>query len=194
MLMVRRALAVCARHGRSSSPASKSWVLPIRPGHEDLLAFEESVHGFGQAALVKRHVCVRDLQFSQLTAPGFMERGEFSAICFALAKGPYSGEGKDKGWWYLVVYYEPRKQARVERAFRSVGFDIREYEQIPVDPNLEEAEEQKLMTLHGVGGCTCILNAGEYEIVDSDKAGGRAHALARREGVRAGVAVRAFME
>mmetsp|Transcript_91750 Transcript_91750/g.213388 ORF Transcript_91750/g.213388 Transcript_91750/m.213388 type:complete len:182 (-) Transcript_91750:17-562(-) len=136
---------------------------PAGGGQEDLLALEESRCSFGSAALVKRHVCVKNPQLSLITSPECMERGGFSAICFAIAEGPYSGQGSDKVW-YVVVYYSPSTPANVEEVFAAAGIAIDEYEEVPVDP--ASPIEEYFMALHGVGGCTCILSPQEYEIFE----------------------------
>mmetsp|Transcript_101929 Transcript_101929/g.283629 ORF Transcript_101929/g.283629 Transcript_101929/m.283629 type:complete len:184 (-) Transcript_101929:210-761(-) len=156
-------------------PMSDGWVPPAYPGEADLVAFEDRMNSFKKATLVKRHVCVKDPAFVQLTVSEFMEKGEYSLMCFGLAEGPYSGEGDDKTW-YLIVYYEPSKKAKVERAFKSAGAELAEYEQVPVDPESKMDEEQSIMFLHGTGSCTCILNSHEYEVYEGDDAWGPKHA------------------
>mmetsp|Transcript_15917 Transcript_15917/g.49082 ORF Transcript_15917/g.49082 Transcript_15917/m.49082 type:complete len:206 (-) Transcript_15917:90-707(-) len=155
-------------------PMSDGWVPPAYPGEEDLVAFEEKYSAMKKATLVKRHVCVKDPQLVQLTAADAMEKGEFSAICMAIAPGPYSGEGEDKSW-YLIVYYEPSKKAKVERAFKVAGAEIGEYEQVPVDPDSKMDEEQTLMHLHGVGSGACIVNSHEYQVYEGDDPFGPTH-------------------
>mmetsp|Transcript_38567 Transcript_38567/g.104462 ORF Transcript_38567/g.104462 Transcript_38567/m.104462 type:complete len:188 (-) Transcript_38567:105-668(-) len=146
-------------------PMSDGWVPPAYPGEEDLAAFEDKFNSFKKATLVKRHACVKDPSFVQLTAAEYMEKGEYSVMAMALAEGPYSGEGEDRSW-YLVVYYEPSKKAKAERAFKAAGADISEYEQVPVDPDSKMDEEQSLMFLHGSGSSSCILMAHEYQVVE----------------------------
>mmetsp|Transcript_106245 Transcript_106245/g.317447 ORF Transcript_106245/g.317447 Transcript_106245/m.317447 type:complete len:187 (-) Transcript_106245:53-613(-) len=146
-------------------PMSDGWVPPAYPGEEDLIAFEDKFNSFKKATLVKRHACAKDPSFVQLTGADYMEKGEYSVIAMALAEGPYSGEGEDKSW-YLIIYYEPSKKAKVERAFKAAGADISEYEQVPVDPDSKMDEEQSLMFLHGTGNSSCILMSHEYQVVD----------------------------
>ena len=75
------------------------------------LAFEEKINGFKKAALVKRHICVKDPPFVQLSEAAFMEKKEFSCMCFAIAEGPFSGVEEDRTW-YMIIYYEPSKKAK----------------------------------------------------------------------------------
>merc|ERR1712150_13872 len=99
----------------------------------------------------------------------FMEKTEFSCLCFAIAEGPFSGV-EEKRSWYMIIYYEPSKKAKVERAFKSVGCDISEYEQVAVDPDSRVEEEVTFMFLHGSGSCSCVVNTREYILAEGTDA------------------------
>mmetsp|Transcript_107234 Transcript_107234/g.313570 ORF Transcript_107234/g.313570 Transcript_107234/m.313570 type:complete len:184 (-) Transcript_107234:96-647(-) len=171
---VSKPLAEYAGWPKGIYPMSDGWVPPAYPGEEELIAFEDKMNSFKKATLVKRHTCVKDSSFVQLTVSDYMEKGEYSLMSFALAEGPYSGEGEDKSW-YLIVYYEPSKKAKVERAFKTAGADISEYEQVPVDPQSKMDEEQSIMFLHGAGSCACIMNSHEYEVFEGEDPWGPKH-------------------
>jgi len=141
------------------------WIPPAYPKEEELIALEDKINSYRKAVLAKRHVCVKDPQFVKLSAAEQLEKGEYSLVCLALMEGPYSGPGDDKTW-YLIVYYEPSKRMKAERAFKAAGIDLVEYEQVPVDPDSEIDEEQSLMVLHGMGTKSCIVNSHEYQVAE----------------------------
>merc|ERR1712242_240745 len=67
------------------------------------------MNSFKKATLVKRHICVKDPMFKQLSDPDVLQKSEYSCMCFAIEEGKFSGEGEEKTW-YMIVYYEPSKK------------------------------------------------------------------------------------
>eukprot|EP00440_Ansanella_granifera_P045103 gb/GFBE01048881.1/.p1 GENE.gb/GFBE01048881.1/~~gb/GFBE01048881.1/.p1 ORF type:complete len:193 (+),score=34.04 gb/GFBE01048881.1/:1-579(+) len=146
-------------------PMSDGWVPPCYPGEEELMEFEEKMHSRKKSTLVKRHICVKEPQFEQLAKKEFAQKSEYSLLAFPIAEGEYSGEGDDRSY-YLVVFYEPSKKSKVERAFKSTGNDLTEYEQVVVDPDSEIPNEERFMYAHGAGEAgECILSEYEYQVV-----------------------------
>mmetsp|Transcript_107100 Transcript_107100/g.302770 ORF Transcript_107100/g.302770 Transcript_107100/m.302770 type:complete len:185 (-) Transcript_107100:196-750(-) len=146
-------------------PMSDGWVPPAYPGAEELVAYEDKINSYKKATLVKRHICVKDPSFKQMSDPDVLQKSEYSCMCFAIEEGPYSGEGDEKTW-YMIIYYEPSKKAKVERAFKTLGCDVSEYEQVVVDPDSAMEEEVHLMYIHGAGHSSCIVNTREYSVID----------------------------
>lgn len=145
---------------------SDGWVPPCYPNEEELVAKEEKLNSRRKATLVKRHVCVKAPQFEVVSKKEFMEKNDFSVMAYPLMEGPYSGEGDDKTFW-IIVFYEPGKKTKVERAFKSAGFDLGEYEQVPVDPDTKMEEEKQLMDTHGNESTrVCVMSEYEWTVVD----------------------------
>jgi len=146
-------------------PMSDGWVPPAYPGEEELIALEEKMNNRKKAVLVKRHVCVKDPGYEQLSAKESMDKSEYSLICMPIMEGPYSGEGEERTW-YLIVYYETAKKGKVERAFKSAGWDISDVEQVPVDPDEAEDWEKELMYDHGANKYKSVVSDHEYAVCE----------------------------
>ncbi|CAE8584122.1 unnamed protein product, partial [Polarella glacialis] len=151
-------------------PMSDGWVPPCYPNEEELIEYEEKMNARRKATLVKRHICVKEQQYEQLSKKEFAEKSEYSLLAFPISEGDYSGEGDDKTY-FLIVFYEPSKKSKVERAFKSVGNDLTEYEQVVVDPDAKEDAEEKFMWAHGEGNAgECILSEFEYQVTEKGTA------------------------
>mmetsp|Transcript_103130 Transcript_103130/g.183250 ORF Transcript_103130/g.183250 Transcript_103130/m.183250 type:complete len:192 (-) Transcript_103130:84-659(-) len=146
----RKALSEYQGWPKGIYPMSDGWVPPCYPKEDELREFEEMMNARKKATLVKRIVGVKDPQMEQLSKKEFAQKCEYSFIACPVAEGEYSGKGDDRSY-LLTVYYEPSKKGKVERAFKSCGIDIAEYEQVVVDPDLKMPEEEKLMYDHGAG-------------------------------------------
>mmetsp|Transcript_7464 Transcript_7464/g.16233 ORF Transcript_7464/g.16233 Transcript_7464/m.16233 type:complete len:185 (-) Transcript_7464:71-625(-) len=150
-------------------PMSDGWVPPAYPGEEELVAYEEKMNARRKAVLVKRHICVKEPQLEQLKEKSYMDKSEYSINIYPIKEGPYSGPGDEKTYW-LIVYYETSKKAKVERAFKALGSDISEYEQVPVDPDTQWPEEKRLMYSHGEAKYEIIEQEYDYVVVEGEDA------------------------
>eukprot|EP00931_Biecheleriopsis_adriatica_P107053 TRINITY_DN81392_c0_g1_i1.p1 TRINITY_DN81392_c0_g1~~TRINITY_DN81392_c0_g1_i1.p1 ORF type:complete len:193 (+),score=32.82 TRINITY_DN81392_c0_g1_i1:43-621(+) len=149
-------------------PMSDGWVPPCYPTEDELIEHEAKMNARKKATLVKRHICVKEPQFEQLSKREFASKSEFSLLAYPIAEGEYSGEGDDRSY-FLVVFYEVSKKSKVERAFKSAGSDLTPYEQVVVDPDSEIQDEVTFMYAHGAGEAgECILSEYEYQVVPKD--------------------------
>lgn len=131
-------------------PMSDGWVPPCYPKEEDLIAYEERMNARKKATLVKRHLCMKEPQLHQLRKREFAQKSEYSMLAYAMGEGEYSGEGDDRSY-FAIVFYEPSKKSKVERAFKSTGLELGDYEQVVVDPDSKMEQEEKFMYAHGAG-------------------------------------------
>ncbi|CAE7457093.1 TMN10 [Symbiodinium sp. CCMP2592] len=146
-------------------PMSDGWVPPCYPKEEELIEYEEKMKARKKATLVKRHLCVKEPQLQRLSKRAFAQKSEYSMLAYAIAEGEYSGEGDDRSY-FVIVFYEPAKKSKVERAFKSVGAALADYEQVVVDPDSKMEQEEKFMFAHGAGDPgECILGEYEYQVV-----------------------------
>eukprot|EP00435_Cladocopium_sp_Y103_P033227 s296_g8.t1 len=144
---------------------SDGWVPPCYPKEEDLIAYEERMNARKKATLVKRHLCMKEPQLQQLRKREFAQKSEYSMLAYAIAEGEYSGEGDDRSY-FAIVFYEPSKKSKVERAFKSTGLELGDYEQVVVDPDSKMEQEEKFMYAHGAGEAgEVILGEFEYQVV-----------------------------
>mmetsp|Transcript_16224 Transcript_16224/g.48221 ORF Transcript_16224/g.48221 Transcript_16224/m.48221 type:complete len:186 (-) Transcript_16224:3-560(-) len=150
-------------------PMSDGWVPPAYPGEEELVAYEEKMNNRRKAVLVKRHVCIKQPEYEELSQKEVMDKTEFSMHCMPIMEGPYSGEGDDRTW-YVFLYYESSKKNKVERAFKALGRDLSEIEQIPVDPDGGEEWEKDLMYAHGAGKYQVTVAEYEYYVAERGSA------------------------
>eukprot|EP00930_Biecheleria_cincta_P074690 TRINITY_DN61910_c0_g1_i1.p2 TRINITY_DN61910_c0_g1~~TRINITY_DN61910_c0_g1_i1.p2 ORF type:complete len:195 (-),score=38.51 TRINITY_DN61910_c0_g1_i1:75-659(-) len=142
-------------------PMSDGWVPPCYPKEDELIEFENKMKARKKATLVKRHVCVKAPQFEALSKREFAQKSDYSILAYAVAPGEYSGEGDDRSY-FMIVYYEPAKRSKVERAFKATGMEINDYEQVVVDPDSTMAQEERFMYAHGEGEVGEVILA-EYE-------------------------------
>ncbi|CAL1157029.1 unnamed protein product [Cladocopium goreaui] len=146
-------------------PMSDGWVPPCYPKEEDLIAYEERMNARKKATLVKRHLCMKEPQLHQLRKREFAQKSEYSMLAYAMGEGEYSGEGDDRSY-FAIVFYEPSKKSKVERAFKSTGLELGDYEQVVVDPDSKMEQEEKFMYAHGAGEVgEVILGEFEYQVV-----------------------------
>lgn len=144
---------------------SDGWVPPCYPKEEDLIAYEERMNARKKATLVKRHLCMKEPQLHQLRKREFAQKSEYSMLAYAMGEGEYSGEGDDRSY-FAIVFYEPSKKSKVERAFKSTGLELGDYEQVVVDPDSKMEQEEKFMYAHGAGEAgEVILGEFEYQVV-----------------------------
>eukprot|EP00434_Breviolum_minutum_P014369 symbB.v1.2.012671.t1/scaffold881.1/size155427/10 len=121
-------------------PMSDGWVPPCYPKEEELIAYEERMNARKKATLVKRHLCMKEPQLQQLRKREFAQKSEYSMVAYGIAEGEYSGEGDDRSY-FAIVFYEPSKKSKVERAFKSTGLELADYEQVVVDPDSKMEQE-----------------------------------------------------
>eukprot|EP00440_Ansanella_granifera_P003286 gb/GFBE01003577.1/.p1 GENE.gb/GFBE01003577.1/~~gb/GFBE01003577.1/.p1 ORF type:complete len:193 (+),score=54.82 gb/GFBE01003577.1/:1-579(+) len=149
-------------------PMSDGWVPPCYPTEQELMEYEEKMNAKKKATLVKRHLCVKEPQLEQLAKREFAQKSEYSMMVYPIAEGEYSGEGDDRSY-YLVVYYEAMKKSKVERAFKSAGLSLADYEQVVVDPDSKQAPEEKFMWAHGEGEAgEVILSEYEFQVIPKE--------------------------
>ncbi|CAE7224909.1 unnamed protein product [Symbiodinium pilosum] len=144
---------------------SDGWVPPCYPKEEELIEYEEKMKARKKATLVKRHLCIKEPQLQSLSKRSFAQKSEYSMLAYAIAEGEYSGEGDDRSY-FVIVFYEPAKKSKVERAFKTVGAALADYEQVVVDPDSKMEQEEKFMYAHGASDPgECILGEYEYQVV-----------------------------
>eukprot|EP00428_Durinskia_dybowskii_P039566 CAMPEP_0170257030 /NCGR_PEP_ID=MMETSP0116_2-20130129/28370_1 /TAXON_ID=400756 /ORGANISM="Durinskia baltica, Strain CSIRO CS-38" /LENGTH=188 /DNA_ID=CAMNT_0010508043 /DNA_START=111 /DNA_END=677 /DNA_ORIENTATION=- len=146
-------------------PMSDGWVPPAYPGEEDLVAYDEKMAGKRKAILVKKHLCVKQPEYEELSQHDVLNKAEFSMYCMPIMEGAFSGLGNDRAW-YLIVYYEIVKRSKVEKAFRAAGCVIADYEQVPVDPDEAPEWEKTMMYDHGSSKYKAIVSEHEYFVCE----------------------------
>mmetsp|Transcript_552 Transcript_552/g.1723 ORF Transcript_552/g.1723 Transcript_552/m.1723 type:complete len:209 (-) Transcript_552:26-652(-) len=129
----------------------------------DLLLHEDV--GSMKVKLVKRTVAVSRKQYTKVWRPDFLEAAEFSARC-SNPKGT-RGNATGKGPYSLAIYYEPMKKLNVEKAFGTVGIDITNVAQEPVDAEPKDRIEAYLQYRHAIGvfGRFLALEGTELEVM-----------------------------
>eukprot|EP00747_Dinoflagellata_sp_TGD_P162848 gnl/TRDRNA2_/TRDRNA2_180914_c0_seq1.p1 gnl/TRDRNA2_/TRDRNA2_180914_c0~~gnl/TRDRNA2_/TRDRNA2_180914_c0_seq1.p1 ORF type:complete len:185 (-),score=53.29 gnl/TRDRNA2_/TRDRNA2_180914_c0_seq1:132-629(-) len=115
-------------------------------------------------SVVKKIACIKNKEFHEVADPEFMIKNEFSCTAVQIAKGPYSGRG-DNQTWFLSLFYEPKNRSKVLRAFKSLGYDIEQYDEVPVDPSTCLKEE--LLAVYNPG-IMVTFNVAKYEVVESE--------------------------
>ncbi|CAK9048731.1 Cryptochrome DASH [Durusdinium trenchii] len=146
-------------------PMSDGWVPPCYPKEEELIEYENRMNARKKATLVKRHLCIKEPQLQQLSKTEFAQKSEYSMLAYGIGEGEYSGEGDDRSY-FVILYYEAAKKSKVERAFKSTGVELADYEQVVVDPDSKMEQEEKFMYAHGAGNAgECIVGEYEYHVV-----------------------------
>merc|ERR1712107_776728 len=113
----------------------------------------------------KKHIVVKEKQFVYMSDPKFVSASQFCASARKIAPGRYSLAGSE-ATLYVIVYYEPSKRSKVNEAFKALGVDIEDYQQVVVDLESKDEEETFFMLGAAVNKYVCSLSMEQYQVTE----------------------------
>nr|ABO47907.1 unknown [Alexandrium fundyense] len=143
-------------------PTADGWCPPAWPTNEDVIREEEDFKQWPRRSLVKRTVIVLQASVDTLVNPDFMENNKYSLQVYPLRSDThFSGPGDERAF-LCWVYYEPKYEQLVLRAWKSMDVDLTQAERTVVDPETSILNEQAIM--HSKVQ-VCHFNIYEWEVV-----------------------------